>query len=147
MHRPVFERLRGLSLPEQNAELERRALENIRHHPLKYLENVAANVSRMLFDSPYSYTPQRLSALYFALPNALLLGAAALAVAVAVRARRLLVGPVVPFALLGLVSFGLHALLAAYPRMLMPIVPIVVWFAAIAIANHLRLVRGHQANA
>ena len=35
-HGPFFERLRGLALPEQNAELERRALENIADHPLKY---------------------------------------------------------------------------------------------------------------
>jgi hypothetical protein len=140
-HRPFFEGLRGLTLPEQNARLERRALANIREHPLKYLENVAANVSRMFFDAPYSYTRQRLSAVYFALPNALLLGAALLAALVAVRARGSLPACAAPFAIFAAVSFVLHALVSAYPRMLMPIVPVVIWLAATAIVNNLRLVR------
>ena len=130
-HKPVFEQLRGLELPEQNAELERRAVENIVSNPLQYAGNVVANVSRMFFDTPYSYTQQRLSALFFALPNALLLCAALLAAVAAYRMRESLPAAAVPFAAFALVSFGLHALVAAYPRMLMPIVPVVVWFAAI----------------
>jgi protoporphyrinogen oxidase len=139
-HRPFFEGLRGLTLAEQNAELERRALVNIRDHPVKYLENVAANVSRMLFDTPYSYSRQRLSALYFALPNALLMGAMVLAALVAVRAHGSLPAPAAPFAIFAAVAFGLHALVSAYPRMLMPIVPALVWLAATTIVSNLRLV-------
>ena len=138
-HRPFFETLRGHPLPEQNARLERRAVENIRDHPAKYAENVVANVSRMLFDAPYSATPQRLTALAFALPNALLLAAVLLALVVALRVRGALPAAAAPFALLGLLAFALHALVAAYPRMLLPIVPIVVWFAAVAFANHVRV--------
>ena len=135
----VFERLRGLELPEQNAELERRAVENIVSNPLKY-ENIAANVSRMFFDAPYSYTEQRLSAVFFALPNALLLSVALLAAVGAYRMRESLPAAAVPFAAFALVSFGLHALVAAYPRMLMPIVPVVVWFAA-TVGENVRLAR------
>ena len=82
----------------------------------------------MFFDAPYSYAEQRLSAVFFAVPNALLLAAALLAALVAVRARASL--PAVVFAAFALASFALHALVAAYPRMLMPIVPVIVWFAA-----------------
>jgi 4-amino-4-deoxy-L-arabinose transferase-like glycosyltransferase len=139
-HRPVFERLRGLELPEQNAKLERQAVENVIDHPLQYGENVVANVSRMFFDTPYSYAQQRPGALFFALPNALLLGALVLVAVVAVRAGRSFPAAAAPFALFALASFGLHALVAAYPRMLLPIVPVIVWFAAIAIANHVRVV-------
>jgi len=38
-----------------------------------------------------------------------------------------------------MISLSMHTLVAAYPRMLMPVVPVALWFAAIAIANHLRL--------
>jgi 4-amino-4-deoxy-L-arabinose transferase-like glycosyltransferase len=140
-HRSFFESLRGLPLAEQNAELERQALRNIRDHPLKYVENVAANVSRMFFDAPYSYSPQRLGALYFALPNALLLGAVLLSAVVALRVRRALPPSAAPFALFALVAFGLHVFVSAYPRMLMPIVPVLVWLVAITVANHLRVVQ------
>jgi hypothetical protein len=139
-HRAFFETLRGLDLPEQNARLERRALANISDHPLKYAENMAANVSRMLFDAPYSRTPQRLTALFFALPNALLLAAGLVALLVAVRVRGAFSPYGTPFAIFAVVAFGLHVFVSAYPRMLMPIVPVIVWFGATAIANHVRIV-------
>ncbi len=139
-HRPFFAQLRGLSLPEQNAELERRALENMSEHPAKYLENVAANVSRLFFDAPYSYSSQRLTAAYFALPNALLLGAVLLALIVAARVPASLPPATAPFAIFAVTAFGLHALVSAYPRMLFPIVPVLVWFAATIFANHVRIV-------
>ena len=66
--RPFFSSLRGLDLPAQNSRLERRAIDNVAHHPLTYAKHVAANVSRMLFDAPYSYQAQRLGAFAFALP-------------------------------------------------------------------------------
>ena len=139
-HRPFFESLRGLEPPEQNARLEREALANIRSHPVAYAQNVVANVSRLFFDAPYSRTPQRLTALYFALPNALLLAAALLAAIVAVRVRASLPGAAVPFAIFGVTAFGLHVFVSAYPRMLMPVVPVIAWFVATALANHVRLV-------
>lgn len=139
-HKPFFETLEGLTLAEQNAKLERRAATNIKDHPMKYLKNVVANVSRMFFNAPYSYTEQRLSALYYALPNAILLGVILFAGFVALRVRRALPKPAAPFAVFGITAFVLHALVAAYPRMLMPIVPVIVWFAAVVIANHVRVV-------
>jgi hypothetical protein len=128
--RPFFASLRGLDLPDQNAELERQALENMLHHPARYAEHVAANVSRLLFDTPYSHTQQRLTSLGFALPNALLLGSLAAAIVLVLRRRATLPPVAVPFAILWTTAFGLHALVAAYPRMLLPIVPLAVWFTA-----------------
>ena len=136
-------RLRAAARPRAPGA-ERRAREargrNIVSNPLKYAENIAANVSRMFFDAPYSYTEQRLSAVFFALPNALLLSVALLAAVGAYRMRESLPAAAVPFAAFALVSFGLHALVAAYPRMLMPIVPVVVWFAA-TVGENVRLAR------
>ena len=139
-HKPFFTTLEGHTLSQQNATLEHQAVDNIRHHPAKYLENVAANVSRMLFDTPYSYTPQRLGALYFALPNALLFGVFVLAAVVAVRMRASLPPPTLPFALFAFASFAMHALLAAYPRMLIPIAPVVAWFVGTTFGRNVRLV-------
>ncbi len=139
-HRPLFESIRGLPLSEQNRELERAAVENIAAHPLEYLENVAANISRMWFDAPYSYEPQRVTSLWFALPNAVLLGALVLVAAAVVRVRRSLPAVVVPYAIIGAATFGLHALVAAYPRMFMPVVPAIVFLVLVVIANHIRLV-------
>jgi 4-amino-4-deoxy-L-arabinose transferase-like glycosyltransferase len=133
--RPFFASLRGLDLPAQNSRLERRAVTNIVHHPISYAKHVAANVSRMLFDAPYSHQAQRLGAFAFALPNALLLGMLAASLLVLAIDRRGLPPPALPFAILAVIAFGLHALVAAYPRMLFPIVPLLVWFVAIGLAG------------
>jgi hypothetical protein len=138
-HRPFFATLRGLDLPAQNARIERQALDLIASHPGRYAENVAANVSRMWFDAPYSFERQRLAALYFALPGAILLGALALAAVAGVRLRHALPAITPAFAVFAAVAFVLHALLAAYPRMLLPIVPVLIWFIGIVLANHVRL--------
>jgi 4-amino-4-deoxy-L-arabinose transferase-like glycosyltransferase len=134
-HREFFERLRGLDLAEQNAEIEREALSNIADHPDAYAENVVANVSRMLFNSPYSRTQQQTNDVFYALPNALLLGAVLFCVFVLVPRRRTLPPVAGVFALLAGVAFGLHALVSAYPRMLAPIVPLVVWLTVLALVE------------
>lgn len=134
-HRAFFETLRGLDLAEQNAEIEREALRNIADHPDAYAENVLANVSRMLFNSPYSRTLQQTNDVFYALPNAILLGAAVFCVFVLVPRRRLLPPETGVFALLAATAFGLHALVSAYPRMLAPIVPLVVWLTVLAVVE------------
>jgi 4-amino-4-deoxy-L-arabinose transferase-like glycosyltransferase len=131
-HREFFESLRGLELAEQNAEIEREALRNIADHPDEYAENVVANVSRMLFNSPYSRTPQQTNDVFYALPNAILLGAALLCMVILVPRRRSLPPETGVFAILGSTAFVLHALVSAYPRMLAPIVPLVVWLTVLA---------------
>jgi 4-amino-4-deoxy-L-arabinose transferase-like glycosyltransferase len=134
-HREFFESLRGLDLAEQNAEIEREALTNIANNPGAYAENVVANVSRMLFNSPYSRTQQQTNDAFYALPNAVLLGAAVLLALVLVPRRRTLPREAGVFALLAATAFGLHALVSAYPRMLGPIVPLVVWLTVLALVE------------
>jgi len=135
LHREFFETLRGLELAEQNAEIEREALRNIADHPDRYAENVVANVSRMLFNAPYSRTPQQTNDVYYALPNAILLGAVVLCLVVLVPRRRSLPPEAGVFAVLAATAFGLHALVSAYPRMLAPIVPLVVWLTVLALVE------------
>jgi 4-amino-4-deoxy-L-arabinose transferase-like glycosyltransferase len=134
-HRAFFESLRGLDLAEQNAEIEREALGNIVDHPDAYAENLLANVSRMLFNSPYSRTSQQTNDVFYALPNALLLGAAALCAIVLLPRRRTLPPETGVFALLASTAFALHALVSAYPRMLAPIVPLLVWLTVLAVVE------------
>jgi hypothetical protein len=93
---------------------------------LKFAENVADNISRMLFNVPYSFKPAKRTGLVYSAPAALLLVALA---AAWVRARRF--GGRLPLelraiAVFGVATFALHAVLAGYPRLLFPIVPIAI---------------------
>lgn len=131
-HRAFFNSLRGLTLAEQNAEIEREAIHNIVEHPARYAENVAANISRMLVNAPYSRTAWEANDLFYALPNLLLLGAVVASLVLLLPRRRELPPETGVFVTFGTVAFTLHALVAAYPRMLAPIVPLVVWLTVLA---------------
>jgi 4-amino-4-deoxy-L-arabinose transferase-like glycosyltransferase len=134
-HREFFLELAPLDPSEQNRRLERRAIENIRGSPLKFAENVAANVSRMTLGFPFSAKQETLNTLFYLLPNSLILWAV-LGCAVLV-ARRTVAFPVEGIALAAFAAFGfaLHAVLAAFPRMLMPLIPIALWFVFVTIGS------------
>jgi 4-amino-4-deoxy-L-arabinose transferase-like glycosyltransferase len=134
-HRDFFESLRGLTLAEQNAEIEREALRNIVDNPVSYAENVVANVSRMFFNFPYSRTEEQLNDLFYVVPNSLTLIALGLCAVVLVPRRRVLPPETGTFVALGSVALVLHALVATYPRMLMPVVPLVVWLTTLALVE------------
>jgi 4-amino-4-deoxy-L-arabinose transferase-like glycosyltransferase len=134
-HRAFFEGLRGLTLAEQNAEIEREALRNIADHPADYMRSVAANVSRMLFNLPYSRTDEQLNDVFYVAPNTLLAIAVVFSLIVLIPRRRRLPPETGPFAVLAVVAFVLHALVAAYPRMLAPLLPFLVWLTTLALVE------------
>jgi len=131
-HAPFFAGLRGLSLGEQNARIERRALRNIAHRPDRYAENVGANLGRMFLNVPYSDEPWQWNDVFYAAPNLLVAIVVVVSALVLVPRRRLLPPETGPFLLIAGAGFLLHAALAAYPRMLAPLMPLVVWFAVLA---------------
>ena len=134
-HRTFFASLRGLPLAEQNVRIQHRAIENIAHHPARYGENLLANASRMFFNAPYSDSRWKPNDLFYALPNALVLLAIAFSAVRLVPRRRALPAVALPIGLLGAIALLLHLAVATYPRMLMPIVPIIAWFTMLALVE------------
>ena len=127
--RPFFRRVDRLPPLARDLALQAAALRNIRADPAQYALNVAANASRMLFAEPLGVNlPAALVAAY-GLCMALLLGTAARGAA---RLRRSIRPPpreALPFALLLVFGFGIHLFPTADPRMLMPLIPLLVWVA------------------
>ncbi len=126
-HKQFFVELAPLDPDEQNRRLERAALDNIRGHPLKFAKNVAANGSRMWFDMPFSDKRQSLSTLFYLVPNSLVLWLLVICSIQLLRRRSRIPVEALAFAAFAGLAFGLHAVLAAYPRMLMPLIPIAIW--------------------
>jgi 4-amino-4-deoxy-L-arabinose transferase-like glycosyltransferase len=140
-NRPLFRSLVGRPLVEQNDALLHAARTNIRSRPGRYLKNIAANLSRMFFDFPYSFRAERLAPLLFVIPNAFVLAGLLAALGLVVgRARGLLPVEAIPFGLFAVATFVLHALLAAYPRMLFPIIPVIFWLVVVVFTRRLRVV-------
>ena len=138
-HRAEFAKLQRLDESEADDEVSRDARRLIEHHPRSYVKNVAANVSRLWFNTPYSYTPQKISTLFYIVPNALLLAGLILSIALFVTRRGLPVPGLSVFAVLFVVGFVVQALLAGYSRMLVPLVPIILWAAVVSVARYVRL--------
>jgi 4-amino-4-deoxy-L-arabinose transferase-like glycosyltransferase len=102
------------------------AIQNIRHHPLKYAENVAANFSRLWLGLPRSFRgPPLVSLMYAVLALLMFGGLARLAVRVA-RRRQRVAAEAIPFLLLAGGAIAVHLPFSAEPRMLAPVVPLML---------------------
>lgn len=136
-HRALFVELAPLDAAEQNRRLERRAIENIRDSPLKFAKNVSANVSRMIFGFPFSATPESQSTLFYLVPNTILLWAMVGSALLLLLTRRLAAFPFegIVFGAFAALGLALHSVLAAFPRMLMPLVPIALWFVVVTVGT------------
>jgi 4-amino-4-deoxy-L-arabinose transferase-like glycosyltransferase len=134
-HRPFFASLRGLSLAQQNDEIERRAVANIVDHPLAYAGNIAANVSRLLANWPYSDSDWDPNDVFYAVSNAAVVAAILFSLITLLPRRATLPPETGAFVLLGVTALVLHLLVSTYPRMLAPIIPLVVWLTTLAVVE------------
>lgn len=123
-HQATYESIAGLPAHEADRQLMSRALDNIRQHPGKYLKNWTANVGRMLFNYPFSYTEQKMSSFYYILPNSIFLTFGGLALFLLVyRWRSVTAGPRFLLALFT-ISLAGSSLVSAYGRMFTVISPL-----------------------
>jgi 4-amino-4-deoxy-L-arabinose transferase-like glycosyltransferase len=127
-HKHVLEKLEQLDGLAQDAELKRIAYYNIINNPLKYLQNIASNFSRMLFNFPDSYYYQSPKTLFRILPNSILISTSMLAIFLIFRLksiRALYLNQLMPL-VAGYLAICL--LLSAYPRMLHIVMPVIfIW--------------------
>lgn len=131
-HRAFLTEVEKLARPERDARFRRQALGNIASRPGKYARNWLLNLSRMLWNYPFTcgaQTPRTLLYLVWDGPLALFLAIATGATLL----RRVRVpqsfGPVLLFAFVGL---GGTSLIAAAHRQFAPFVPLLaVWLAVV----------------
>ncbi len=68
-HHDLYQKLKRLDPIQADEALFRQALANIRGHPGKFAHNWLANLGRLLFNYPFSYTLQKPSTYFYLLPN------------------------------------------------------------------------------
>jgi 4-amino-4-deoxy-L-arabinose transferase-like glycosyltransferase len=131
-YRPMFHRLDRVHPLESDLELRRRAIGNVRARPGVYARNLAANVSRLLFSVPARSGRSAVELGVLVVFNgALVLGLACAARSLLRRRRSHALPPeTLPFALLAVLAIAVHVPPSASPRMLLPVVPLLVWFLA-----------------
>lgn len=137
-HGPFFEKIASLSPVEWDARMRDQGLTNIYHHPRKFIKNWICNVGRMLFNYPYSYTPQRMGTLFNIWTNMFLAVFSILCVYPSYVARKRMPFEIFVLLFFGVISFTGTSLLSAYERYFRPLVPI---FAVWIIVTLTRLMR------
>lgn len=128
--RPFFRRVDRLPPLRRDLVFQSTAIHNALGHPLRFAVNVAANGSRMLFATPLGVNLPVPLIVGCSICMVALLGMAATGIVRMRRGPRRLPRETIPFALLLGLGFAIHLLPTADPRMLMPLIPLLVWAAA-----------------
>ena len=116
----------------QDDVLKRIAIENIKSHPLKFLQNCISNVGRMIFNYPASYTIQKPSTLKRMPVNGTLIVFSAFCFIMTLLYWKKIIFPIRFLLFFGFIYFGGSILGSAEPRMFTPVVPILlIWIAYI----------------
>jgi hypothetical protein len=108
-----------------------KALQNIRQHPVKYLKNCVANVGRLFFGLPFSYSYPRLANLARIPPGALVFFLFIFSIISSFfyrGAHRAIFFSLLAFLILFL---GATLVVAAYQRMLTVMVPLILLLSAV----------------
>lgn len=128
--RPLFADLRRLDPVASDEALRARATANIRAHPVAYVRNVAANAARLFLAAPMRPGLSVARVGVDVLFNGALLAGLAWSVVLARRRRLALPPETVPFAVFAVLAIAIHLPPSASPRMLLPVVPALLWLVA-----------------
>jgi hypothetical protein len=134
-YRPLFQRLTPLDPLQKDLALQHLAWVQATGRPVKFAVNLGANVARMWAGMPFSFrlAPAILAGLWAS--NLALLAALGRTARRAVRLRRARraarrADPAARgFAAFAAVGLAVHLLPSAEPRMMLPVVPVLIWLA------------------
>lgn len=114
----------------QDDVLKRIALENIKNHPFKFIQNCISNVGRMIFNYPASYTIQKPSTLKRIPVNGIIVISSVFCLIITLINWERIKFAIRFLLLFGFIYFGGSVLGSAEPRMFTVVVPILlVWIA------------------
>jgi hypothetical protein len=132
-YRPLFHHLASLSPLQRDLTLRHLAIVQAEGHPAKYGLNLLANVSRMFFGFPFSFTLSAAVLAGLVLFNTAVLGGLAAAAVYLRRSRRLLPPEATPFLWFAGLAVAIHLFPSAEPRFLIPLIPVPIWVMAHAL--------------
>lgn len=132
--RPFFRHVEALPPLQRDSAFQHAAIVGIMGDPAGYARNLLANVARSFVAAPISNQVPLVAVLLEAAFSLPLLVALARSMRWLAGRRRLLRPETVPFALFGLLGFLIHVPPSSEPRLLLPLVPVALWFVVHAAA-------------
>jgi hypothetical protein len=120
---------------ERDELYKQAAINYIKQHPFKFLQNYYYNFSRMLFNFPYSYAFQDAAIIRNIITGSLVLWSTLACLILTVYNWRRTVYPVKLILLVTGVYLLLSGALSAYPRQLDVVIPVLLFWCGFVIAN------------
>jgi len=138
-HRPYFESIQSYTHIQRDNLLKEKAIENIKEHPVKYMQNTLASGLRLFFNYPYSYTQQKMTSYVYIVPNGLLLLLLLLSVFVGIRRSSFLPFEIRFIGFVALVFIGGLVMANGMIRHLLPIFPFLLIFIGYVLSRGIRI--------
>ena len=113
---------------QQDSLFKRAAVVNIKAHPSKFLSNYINNISRMLFNFPYSYSYQDAAIVRNIVIGSSILWTSLIALILTLLNWRKIAFPVKMTLLITTIYLLLSAALSAYPRQLDVVMPVLLFW-------------------
>jgi hypothetical protein len=132
-YKPLFHHLATMSPLQRDLTLRHLAIVQAEGHPAKYGLNLLANVSRMFFGFPFSFTLSAAVLAGLVIFNSALIGGLAAAAVYLRRSRRSLPPEATPFLWFAALAIAIHLFPSAEPRFLIPLIPVPIWVMAHAL--------------
>jgi len=130
-HGAFVESLQEYSFLEQDALYKKKAIENMKTYPKKYLQNTVASAFRLFFNYPYSYTNQKPSSFFYILPNMFLVVLIVTTLFLGCKNLSLISFEIRFIALTGAIFIGGLILLDGRVRHLIPAIPLLLFIIAV----------------
>jgi 4-amino-4-deoxy-L-arabinose transferase-like glycosyltransferase len=115
-----------LTAMERDEVFKEKAIENMKNHPVKYLENTVASAFRLFYNYPYTYIPLKTSSYLYYIPSSFLVISIIVGLLVGLYNRRKIVFEVRFLAAFAFIFLGGIILLDGRPRHLIAIVPVII---------------------
>lgn len=133
-HEEFVKSIQSHSFVEQDELYKKKAIENIKAHPKKYMQNTVASAFRLFFNYPYSYTNQKPTSFFYILPNMFLVVFILTALILGLKNLHFITFEIRFIALLAGIFIGGLILLDGRVRHLIPSIPLLLFFV-ITICN------------
>lgn len=138
-HEDFFKKISTLGTIQKDEVLKKEGIRNIKNHPGKFFRNWLANIGRMLFSYPFSYTYQKLTTFFYIIPNMFIIVISFLLVYPSYKGRRLIPDEIWLLLMFVFIMFVGSSLVSAYSRQFSILVPIVVFCIFFTITRILKI--------
>lgn len=122
-HGEIYQQAMQLNPIERDSLYKSAAIKNITHNPLKYCKNWVCNVSRLLFETPYSYINFSIKLLIYIIPGLIALAIIVMSLFNFYRHYAKMDQHLLVLLIFFIIYLGLCTLLSAYGRMFFITIP------------------------